>query len=141
MWRIVPRVVKAAFFGGLYFLLEFYLPLQILPIEEMPWGYSSLFYLPVAAFIIFEVVIKLTSGTIFEHGFAAARAFIIMALLVYLSQGGIMNIEVPLGETFLQVTVDFRIYLVIFLFTSLLGFTANILRAIGYLSEKVEGES
>jgi len=139
--RLLGRILKAAFWGfiaGGEVLLFYQMPgfdeqfASFLPADEF------LFLTFVIVFISFEVTMQLLSGTIFQYALGSARALISMALLVYVTNGGIMTIAIPFDVVTLHLMVEFRAILAVFLIFSLVTVVKNVLLAIEFLSGKAE---
>ena len=142
---IVPRVLRAAFWsfimGGELLLLSgadggF---LSFLPVDQ--GGLSYILFI----FIGFEIAIQLLRGTVIPYALSMARTLISMIALIFITNGGIMTLnmssspEVPLPPGLaISFTVDFRAILGIFLIFSLLSILKNLLQAINFLSERAE---
>lgn len=138
--KILPRVLKAAFWGFLMggeTLLFSSLPM-FREIPFLPSGYEPFFYGSMAVFVSFEVAIQLSSGTILQYALGAARALAVMMMLIFLSDGGVMTMTIPIEAVTLQLVLDFSVFLAMFLLISLLGIAKNVLQAICFLSERVE---
>lgn len=139
--RILPRIIKAAFWGFLMggeALLIYFLP-----------GFGEKFemFIPVSGiyfsglmvvFIFFEVAIQLLSGTVFRYALGTARALVTMIVLLYASHGGIISQVISFGPGTVKVTFEFRAILAMVLMLSLLLVFKNIIYAVEFLSEKSE---
>lgn len=139
--KVLPRVLKAAFWG-------FFMGGEVLLFYSM-LGFSEQFasFFPPAEplflafmvlFISFEVAIHLLSGTIFPYALGVARALILMSLLIYTTNGGITTMAIPLDGVTLQLMIDFRTILAVFLLFSLVAVVKNVLQAVEFLSERAE---
>lgn len=142
---ILPRVVEAAFWS---FIMgaAFFVPLMLMQqlgidesIQYGQIGFSSM----VVIFIAFEFAIHLLSGTIIRYALSTARTIISMALLIVVTNGGIITSTIPSGTLpyelkGVQITVDFSWILAALLVLSLLSIAKNILQALDFLSEKAE---
>jgi hypothetical protein len=85
-------------------------------------------------FIVLMILGELTSGTIYQHFFNAARALFVMGYMIVSLQGGI------LGFNFENVSlmIDIRFFIIFALLLSLVGLAKTVLQAINYMYEKSE---
>jgi hypothetical protein len=85
-------------------------------------------------YIVLMIVGNLTSGTIYQHFFNAAKALFVIGYMLFSLGGGVF------GTSFENVSlmVDLRMFLVIAVLLSLLGLAKTVLQAINYMSEKAE---
>ncbi len=139
--KILPRLLKAAFWG-------FLLGGEALFFYRMPeFGEQFASFFPsggplfltfTVMFVSFEVAIQLLSGTIFRYALGVTRAIISMVLLVYITNGGIMTMTMPLEGVALHFMIEFRTILAVFLLFSLVTIVKNVLQALEFLSERAE---
>jgi len=137
--RILPRIIKAAFWGFLmggevlliYFLPGFERFEMFIPAKGASLGLMIVF-------ILFEVAMQLLSGTVFRYAFGTVRALVTIMVLLYASQGGIISQTVPIGPSTIEVTIEFRAILAMFLMLFLLVGFKNVMYAVDFLSEKSE---
>jgi hypothetical protein len=61
---------------------------------------------------------------------------VIVAYFLVLSNGGILNLTVPVGDFTLNLTVDITIILLMIIAVNMLSVAKNLLGAIGILTEK-----
>jgi hypothetical protein len=80
------------------------------------------------------VIGDLTSGTIFQYFFNAARALFVICYLIFSLNGGIFGITVQN----ISLSIDLRLFLTIATLLSLLGFAKSILQAVDYLNTRAE---
>ncbi len=139
--KILPRVVNAAV-GGLLIgapaFLLFYMPGYSEQLEAL--SPASGFYVSgyLAMLIVFEVVIKFLSGTVYSYALGMLRALITMMFLIYTTDGGVLSQDVAFGPSVIRVMIDFRPILAMSLLLSLLVMFKNIMSAVGFLAEKSE---
>ena len=107
--KLVPRFLKATIWGTLTYFLVYYLPMQIIPLETLPFDYSSQLTSKLLQFaaiaVFFTVINQLLSGTVFGYAFGIAKAFVIIAYFVYVSNGGVISLAVPLSEATVNLVV------------------------------------
>ena len=138
--RILPKIIKAAFWGFLMggeALLIYFIPgfgEQLRAFIPVGGTFSGL----MVTFIFFEVAMQLLSGTVFRYALGTARALVTMIALLYATNGGIVSQAVPLGPSTIKITVEFRAILAMLLILSLLVVFKNIMYAVGFLSERSE---
>jgi hypothetical protein len=80
------------------------------------------------------IVSNLTSGTVFQHVFGAARCGFVMAYLIVSLNSGIFD------YTFenLSLMVDLRLFLIIVMLLEILGLAKSAIQAIDFVSQKAE---
>jgi len=141
--RIAPRALKATLWGTITFLL-YYLPYKflIMPLFMFP-GVTDLvseafFYVFLTIVVFFAVIIKLFSGTIFQHAFGIARALILMIYFIYAFRGGIIALAPSVGGVTFNIMLDLRIFLAMFILINLLSLGKSLLQAIDFLARERE---
>ncbi|MDI6904658.1 MAG: hypothetical protein QMD13_04105 [Candidatus Bathyarchaeia archaeon] len=129
-FKALKATLKGVFFYAIYFVLSMFLA----PISEIVPGFQRMVETFVMVYIFLIIVGELTSGTIFQHFLNAAKALFVILYLILSFKGGIM------GITFqnINLIVDLRLFLIIAMLLSLLGFAKSILQAINFLNEKTE---
>jgi len=136
--RIVPRIFKAVLWGSITFLLVYYLPMHIYPLEALPFEEIRNFYVFAAITVFFVVAIKLFSETILEHAFSIAKALVIMIYFVYIFNGGIVSLTIPIQATMVNLVVDLRVFLVMLILPNLLALAKSLLQATNFLAKRSE---
>jgi len=128
------KALKAAVKGVLFYGIYFFLWILLAPLSEIVPGFQQMVETFVIVYIILIIIGELTSGTVFQHFFNAAKALFVIGYLVLSLKGGIF------GLTFKNVSlmVDLRLFLIIVILLSLLGLTKSVLQAINYMNEKTE---
>jgi len=128
------KALKAAVKGVLFYGIYFFLWILLAPLSEIVPGFQQMVETFVIVYIILIIIGELTSGTVFQHFFNAAKALFVIGYLVLSLKGGIF------GLTFKNVSlmVDLRLFLIIVILLSLLGLTKSVLQAINYINEKTE---
>jgi len=140
---MLPRIVKAAIRGVLYFVFLYVFPMFLISqvsgfAPELFAGYGQLLNLFVAVVIFFVVASELTSGTIFQHAFNVGKAIILMIFFVLALNGGIVSLNLNVEGMPINVWADLRVYLMMLITIDLLGLAKSILQAVNFLSEKTE---
>ncbi|MBS7609850.1 hypothetical protein KEJ19_04695 [Candidatus Bathyarchaeota archaeon] len=136
---LLPRIAKAVLWTAFYILLDFLLR-RIFPYEALPMELITTTRGFILILTFFTLAGNLSSGTIFEYIFGFAKGISLIAFTWLAFCGGILTLTLP-SETSIPsiyVTVDFRIFLGMYILIELLGIATNILRAIEFLSKKVE---
>jgi hypothetical protein len=136
-WKeIAPRVLKAAIWGSLTFLVIYYLPMMLYPQELIPIDYATPLIQFATIAVFFTVAGQLFSGTIIGCGFGVAKAIVIIAYFFALTNDGIFSVTLPISDATVKVAVDISIFLLMIIAVNLLGVAKNILEAISILTEK-----
>jgi hypothetical protein len=131
---IVFRALKAAIKGILFYIIYFVLSQLLAPVSTLVPGLQQMIETFFIVYIVLMIVGDLTSGTIYQHFFNAAKALFVIGYLLFSLRGGVF------GTSFENVSlmVDLRLFLVIAVLLSLLGLAKTVLQAINYMSEKAE---
>ena len=133
---VVPRVLKAAVWGSLTFLIVYYLPMMLYPQDLLPIDYTTTLFDFAMISIFFVVAGQLFSGTIIGCGFGIARALVIIAYFFMISDGGIFSVTLPISEVTVNLAVDISIFLLMVVSVNLFAIAKNLLEAITILTEK-----
>lgn len=136
--KFVPKIIKAILlviitYLPLYFLYIFMEPFQ----SYIPW-YAPTTNIFAAVFMIFLVVGVFTSGTIYEYVFNVARALVTMIFFIYVLNGGIVALSVPVEGANVNVVVDLTVILAMLVLVCLLGVAKNVVQAITFVSARSE---
>jgi hypothetical protein len=138
---VVPRVVKAAIWGALTFLVMYQLPQMLIP-SDIPAGLlpfdvkAKLLDFAIIA-VFFAVVGKLLAGTIYGCAFGIGKAIVIMVYFFGLANGGILDMTFPVADTTtLSITVDISNILLMVVSVNLLSITKNLFEAITLMTDK-----
>jgi hypothetical protein len=136
--KFVPKIIKAALLVIITYLPLYFLSALIEPFQSFfPW-YMPTTNIFAAVFMIFIVVGVFTSGTIYQYVFGVARALVTMIFFIYVLNGGIVALAVPVGGASVNIMVDLRVILAMLVLTCLLGIGKNVVQAIDFVSAKVE---
>lgn len=132
-FKALKASIKGVLFYGIYFVSSIFLA----PISEIFPNFQQAIEIFVMIYIILIITEELTSGTIFQYFFNAAKTSFMISYLIFSLKSGVM------GITFQGVSliVDLRLFLVIAMLLSLLGIAKSILQAINFLNEKSEHTS
>jgi len=127
-FKIVKATIKGAIFYGIYFFLSGFLT----PITELLPGFMQMIETFVIIYIVLMIIGELTSGTIYQHFFNAAKALFVISYLLLSLRGGVF------GMTFENVSlmIDLRLFLMIATLLGLVGLAKTVLQAINYMNEK-----
>ncbi len=85
-------------------------------------------------FIAFVFVIELLRGTILQHVVSIANSLIIVAYFAYIMNAGVINFTVEQ----INLMVDLRFFLAIFVLGSILGFAKSMLDLLNWLTKRDE---
>jgi hypothetical protein len=135
--KAVPRVLKAAVWGSITYLLVYYLPLALLASGFLPFSYTTGLFQFAAIAVFFAVVGVLFSGTIIGCGLGVARAIVLIAFFFAVSDNGILSIALPFMEVPVNLTVDISVILVMIISVNLLDIARNLLQAITFFTERL----
>jgi hypothetical protein len=136
--KFVPRIIKAALLVIITYLPLYFLSAFIEPFQSFfPW-YAPTTNLFAAVFMIFLVAGVFTSGTIYQYVFGIARTLVTMIFFIYVLNGGIVTLAVPIEGASVNVMVDLTVILAMLVLICLLGIGKNVVQAINFVSAKVE---
>jgi hypothetical protein len=131
---ILRRALIATIKGALLFVAYVVLSQFLAPISQFVPGFQQSVETFVTVYIIFIIIAELTSGSILQHFFNAAKdLFLIGYLIVSLGTGAL-----SLSFQGLNFVVDIRLFLVIGMLLGLVGLAKSILQTINYLNERAE---
>jgi len=136
--NIILRVLKAASWGFVTYILVYYPLVLMYPSGAMPFEYSQLFNVFVAMVVFFAVITKLFSGTILEYAFSVAKALFMIIYFFYAFNGGAIGLTVPVSETTVNLVLDLRAFLAVLILVNLLALSKSVLQATEFLARKVE---
>ncbi len=137
--KALPRVLRAAVWGSLTYILFYYLPLILYPSETLPFDYTTELLQFAIIAVFFAVATTLFSGTILGHGFGIARAIVIIGYFFAVSGNGIVSITLPVMEVPVKLTIDITVILLMVISVNLLDIARNLLQAITLLTDKSSG--
>lgn len=134
--KFLPRVLKGAVKGLIWFFLLYFLPTLLLSglVEEVFPSYPQLFSTFAIIIVLLVVISELLAGTIFQYALNIGKTLMFMALFIYALNGGFMAFDFEI----LHIEVDLRVFLAMLLTISLLGLAKNLLQAIDFLAKKTE---
>jgi hypothetical protein len=130
-FKALKAAVKAILLYALYFVLW---TMFLAPVAGIVPGLQQMIETFIVVYIVLMIVGELTSGTVFEYFFHAARALFVISFLILSLNGG------TIGGTFQDVNliIDLRLFLAFAVLLSLLGFARSVLQAISFLNERTE---
>ena len=131
---ILRRALKATVEGTILYAVYFVLSQFLAPLSEYVSGFQQISETFVTVYIILIIVAELTSGSILQHFFNAAKALFIIAYLMVSLGTGIFSLTFQ-GLNFV---VDIRLFLIIALLLSLVGLAKSVLQTIDYVNERAE---
>lgn len=133
---IVPRILKAAVWGSIIYIVIYYLPLILFPSEILSLNYSSELVSFAVIAVFFAVAGELFSGTILGCGLGVVRAIIVITYFFAVSDRGVIKVTLPVAEVPINFTVDISIILLMIISVSLLDIVRNLLQALSFINEK-----
>ena len=131
--KILKATIKAALLYGVYFVLSMFLA----PISDVVPGFQQMVETFVTVYLFLMILGEITSGTVFQHFFGAAKALFVILYLIFSLNGGVITLYFQ-GA---QLMVDIRLFLMVAILLSLLGFAKSVLQAISFLNEKAQMKS
>lgn len=130
VFTIAKTVIKTAIVCILYVILS-----QVLaPLSPLVPGLQQMLQTFIIVYVALMIVSNLTSGTVFQHMFGAARCGFVMAYLIVSLNSGIF--DYTFGSVSLM--VDLRMFLVIVMMLEILGLAKSVILAIDFVSQKAE---
>ena len=130
VFTIAKTVIKTAIVCILYVILS-----QVLaPLSPLIPGLQQMLQTFIIVYVALMIVSNLTSGTVFQHIFGAARCGFVMAYLIVSLNSGIF--DYTFGSVSLM--VDLRMFLVIVMMLEILGLAKSVILAIDFMSQKTE---
>jgi hypothetical protein len=130
VFTIAKTAIKTAIVCILYVILS-----QVLaPLSPLVPGLQGMLQTFVIVYVALMIVSNLTSGTVFQHIFGAARCGFVMAYLIVSLNSGIF--DYTFGSVSLM--VDLRVFLVIMMMLEILGLAKSVILAIDFVSQKAE---
>ena len=131
--KILKATIKATLLYGVYFVLSMFLA----PISDVVPGFQQMVETFVTVYLFLMILGEITSGTVFQHFFGAAKALFVILYLIFSLNGGVITLYFQ-GA---QLMVDIHLFLMVAILLSLLGFAKSVLQAINFLNEKAQMES
>jgi len=130
VFTIAKTVIKTAIVCILYVILS-----QVLaPLSPLIPGLQGMLQTFIIVYVALMIVSNLTSGTVLQHMFGAARCGFVMAYLIVSLNSGIS--DYTFGSVSLM--VDLRMFLVIVMMLEILGLAKSVILAIDFVSQKAE---
>jgi len=130
VFTIAKTAIKTAIVCILYVILS-----QVLaPLSPLVPGLQQMLQTFIIVYVALMIVSNLTSGTVFQHIFGAARCGFVMAYLIVSLNSGIF--DYTFGSV--SLIVDLRMFLVIVMMLELLGLAKSVILAIDFVSQKAE---
>jgi hypothetical protein len=130
------RVLKATVWGSVTFLVVYCLPMMLYPRDIIPFDYATPLLQFAIIAVFFAVVGQLFSGTVVGCGFGVAKALIVIAYFLAISDGGIFSITLPISGLTVNLVVDISIVLIFVVTVNLINVVKNLLGAIVLLTEQ-----
>lgn len=131
---ILRKALIATAEGAILYAVYFVLSQFLAPLSEFVPGFQQIVETFVTVYIILIIVAELTSGSILQHFFNAAKALFVIAYLMVSLGTGIFSLTFQ-GLNFV---VDIRLFLVIAMLLGLVELAKSVLQTINYVNEKAE---
>jgi hypothetical protein len=132
--RNVVKVSKAAVKALVVCIVYVILARFLAPVSMMITGFQEMIETLLIVYVVLMLIGDLTSGTIVQHFFNAAKSLFVMIYLVFTLNHGIF--EYTFGNV--NIMVDLRLFLIIAMLIGLLGLAKSVLQAIDYVGERAE---
>jgi hypothetical protein len=136
MKEAFPRVLKATVWGAVTFLVVYWLPMMLYPMDILPFDYATPLLQFATIAVFFAVAGQLFSGTVIGCGFGVAKAIVVIAYFFAVSDGGVFSVTLPISELTVNLAIDISIILLMVVSVNLLNIAKNLLAAIALLTEK-----
>ncbi len=130
LWKAIKATIKGIIAYVIYFVAWSFLS----PLSQLIPSLQQMIETFVAIYMVLMVLGELTSGTIYQHFFNAAKALFVIAYMLMSLKGGIFGLSVEN----VNLTIDLRLFVVATMLLGLLGFARTILQAIDYMNQKAE---
>ena len=134
--KAIPRILKAAVWGSLTYIIIYFLPLMLYPSEILPIDFTAELVNFAVIAVFFAVVGVLFAGTLLGYGFGIAKAIVIIAYFFVVSGYGVFSVSLPIMEVPINLTVDISVILLMIVSVNLLDIAKNLLQAITLLNRK-----
>ena len=135
--KVIPRVLKAAVLSIIFYFIVYYISSLLSPFESFFPLYRPLTNFFAAIFIILLFAAELSYGTVLRYAFSFAKTLVFILYLIYVLNGGILNLSIPMYEGPMNIIVDVRIFLTMLILVLILGLSKNVLQTMKFLSEEV----
>jgi hypothetical protein len=134
--KAFPRVIKAAVWGALNFVIIYWLPMMLYPADILTFDYATPLFNFAMIVVFFAVVGQLFSNTVIGCGFGVAKAIVIISYFFAVSDSGVFRVTLPISELTINLAVDISILLLMIISVNLFNVAKNLLAAIVLLTEK-----
>jgi len=128
------KALKAAIKAIIVYVAYFFVWSFLSPLSELIPGIQQMMETFVIVYIVLMILGDLTSGTIYQHFFSAAKALFVIGYLMLSLNGGLF------GITFenISLMIDLRVFMLIAMILGLLGLAKSVLQAIDFMNQKAE---
>ncbi|MFP3984429.1 MAG: hypothetical protein ACLFU9_00185 [Candidatus Bathyarchaeia archaeon] len=129
IWRVTRASVKVAII---------YIPFEIfsafIASFESILGHQPFFIFLFAVFLAFIFLSELGRGTVFQHVFGIANSLVIVFYFAHILDASVIDFNVER----INLMVDLRFFLAIFVLGGLLDLAKNMLRLLNWMNEREE---
>lgn len=128
------KALKAAIKAIIVYVVYFFVWSFLSPLSELIPGIQQMMETFVIVYIVLMILGDLTSDTIYQHFFSAAKALFVIGYLMLSLNGGLF------GVTFenISLMIDLRLFMLIAMILGLLGLAKSVLQAIDFMNQKAE---
>jgi len=131
---ILRKTLKATFKGIILYAVYLVLSQFLAPVSQFVPGFQQIVETFVMVYIILMIIAELTSGSILQYFFDAAKILFTIAYLVISFGTGLFEVNFP-G---LHCIIDIHTFLVIAMLLSLVGLAKSVLQTVDYMNRKAE---
>jgi len=131
---IFRRALIATIKGIIVYAVYFFLSQFLAPLSQFIPGFQQIVETFVTVYIVLTIIAELTSGSILQHFFNAAKSLFAIAYLIVSLGTGVLSLTFQ-GLNFV---VDIRLFLAIAMLLGLVGLAKSVLQTIHYLNERAE---
>jgi len=130
MTKALKATIKGVILTAAYFVLSSF----IAPFSDIVPGLQQMVETFAAAYIVLVIISEIASGSIYQHFFNAAKAFVIIACLMASLGAGRLSL------TFqgMKVAVDVHVILIIAMLLGLTDLARSVLRTVDFINERAE---
>jgi hypothetical protein len=138
--RILPGLIKATVLSVLFYAIVYAMSSLLAPVEAFFPLYRPFTDVFTVVFIILLFAAELSRGTIFHYICSLARTLAFILYMIYVLDGGVLALAVPIYGRPINVVVNLTAFLAILLCVLVLGLAKNVLEIVGFLSRKGTGD-
>jgi hypothetical protein len=134
MRKTIFTVAKTAIKTALVCIIYVIVSRLLAPVSTFIPDLQQMIQTFVIVYVVLMIISNLTSGTVFQHVFGAARCGFVMGYLIISLNSGIF--DYTFGN--LSLMVDLRLFLIVVMLLEILGMARSAIQAIDFVSQKAE---